>query len=305
MNPIIQIENVSKKYKHFFALKDVSLSIKKGDIYALIGKNGAGKSTLLKSIVGTISPTYGNISIQDSSNEKELALSRKNVKFFIEKSMFAYLNAYENLRYRCKIDNIKYYDDEIQRVLDAVKLSYSKKPVKSYSMGMKQRLEIASCLIGHPDIIILDEPLNGLDTEGIHDLKNLIIETNRNYGTTFIISSHILSELEIISNNFGFLDEGMLIKNLTYDELQKECKKQLIIKTDDTKKTTFVLEQVLKTHNYIISSNQDIIMLDYVDEPQTVADAIYSSNLHLQKLYTNSLTLEEFFLKMIGEYKND
>lgn len=305
MNPIIQIENVSKKYKHFFALKDVSLNIKKGDIYALIGKNGAGKSTLLKSIVGTISPTYGNISIQDSSNEKELALSRKNVKFFIERSMFAYLNAYENLRYRCKIDNIKYYDDEIQRVLDAVKLSYSKKPVKSYSMGMKQRLEIASCLIGHPDIIILDEPLNGLDPEGIHDLKNLIIETNRNYGTTFIISSHILSELEIISNNFGFLDEGMLIKNLTYDELQKECKKQLIIKTDDTKKTTFVLEQVLKTHNYTINSNQDIIMLDYVDEPQTVADAIYSSNLHLQKLYTNSLTLEEFFLKMIGEYKND
>lgn len=304
MDTIIKVENLSKKYKNNFALKDVSLSIKKGSIYGLIGKNGAGKSTLLKAIVGTINPTYGNIRIQDSNNHKELVLARKNVSFFIEKSMFPFLNAQKNLSYVCKIQGIKDEKKEINRVLDLVKLNAGKKPFRTYSMGMKQRLEIAASMIGYPDIIILDEPLNGLDPEGIHDLKNIILDINKNFGTTFLISSHILSELEIISTHFSFLDEGHLIKEVTHSQLQKECQKQLLIKPDDTKKATIVLEQVLNTVNYSINANDEIIMSDFVDEPQKVADAIYANGLHLQKLQTHSLTLEEFFLKMIGGRNN-
>ena len=171
-------------------------------------------------------------------------------------------------------------------------------------MGMKQRLEIAGALLGYPDIIILDEPLNGLDPEGIFDLKNLILDINRNYDTTFIISSHILSELEVLSNKFSFLHEGRLIETLTKEELKKKCQHQLLIKTNDTNKATVILEEKLNTKNYTINAKNEILLSDYVDSPNLVADVIYANNLHLYQLTPYSITLEEFFLKMIGGIQN-
>ena len=304
MSSIISIENISKKYKKQFALKDVNIEIEKKDIYGLIGKNGAGKSTLLKSLVGMISPTNGKISVQGSHNDYTLALSRKNIGFFIDHSMYPYMNAYENLIYRCKVLGITDAKKEVSRVLDLLKMSGIKKNVKTFSMGMKQRLEIAGALLGYPDIIILDEPLNGLDPEGIFDLKNLILDINRNYDTTFIISSHILSELEVLSNKFSFLHEGILIETLTKEELKKKCQHQLLIKTNDTNKATVILEEKLNTKNYTINAKNEILLSDYVDSPNLVADVIYANNLHLYQLTPYSITLEEFFLKMIGGIQN-
>ena len=304
MSSIISIENISKKYKKQFALKDVNIEIEKKDIYGLIGKNGAGKSTLLKSLVGMISPTNGKISVQGSHNDYTLALSRKNIGFFIDHSMYPYMNAYENLIYRCKALGITDAKKEVSRVLDLLKMSNIKKNVKAFSMGMKQRLEIAGALLGYPDIIILDEPLNGLDPEGIFDLKNLILDINRNYDTTFIISSHILSELEVLSNKFSFLHEGILIETLTKEELKKKCQHQLLIKTNDTNKATVILEEKLNTKNYTINAKNEILLSDYVDSPNLVADAIYANGLHLYQLTPYSITLEEFFLKMIGGIQN-
>jgi ABC superfamily ATP binding cassette transporter, ABC protein len=304
MSSIISIENISKKYKKQFALKDVNIEIEKKDIYGLIGKNGAGKSTLLKSLVGMISPTNGKISVQGSHNDYTLALSRKNIGFFIDHSMYPYMNAYENLIYRCKALGITDAKKEVSRVLDLLKMSGVKKIVKAFSMGMKQRLEIAGALLGYPDIIILDEPLNGLDPEGIFDLKNLILDINRNYDTTFIISSHILSELEVLSNKFSFLHEGILIETLTKEELKKKCQHQLLIKTNDTNKATVILEEKLNTKNYTINAKNEILLSDYVDSPNLVADAIYANGLHLYQLTPYSITLEEFFLKMIGGIQN-
>ena len=304
MSSIISIENISKKYKKQFALKDVNIEIEKKDIYVLIGKNGAGKSTLLKSLVGMISPTNGKISVQGSHNDYTLALSRNNIGFFIDHSMYPYMNAYENLIYRCKVLGITDAKKEVSRVLDLLKMSGIKKNVKTFSMGMKQRLEIAGALLGYPDIIILDEPLNGLDPEGIFDLKNLILDINRNYDTTFIISSHILSELEVLSNKFSFLHEGILIETLTKEELKKKCQHQLLIKTNDTNKATVILEEKLNTKNYTINAKNEILLSDYVDSPNLVADAIYANGLHLYQLTPYSITLEEFFLKMIGGIQN-
>ncbi|SKC40689.1 ABC-2 type transport system ATP-binding protein [[Eubacterium] yurii] len=304
MSSIISIENISKKYKKQFALKDVNIEIEKKDIYGLIGKNGAGKSTLLKSLVGMISPTNGKISVQGSHNDYTLALSRNNIGFFIDHSMYPYMNAYENLIYRCKVLGITDAKKEVSRVLDLLKMSGIKKNVKTFSMGMKQRLEIAGALLGYPDIIILDEPLNGLDPEGIFDLKNLILDINRNYDTTFIISSHILSELEVLSNKFSFLHEGILIETLTKEELKKKCQHQLLIKTNDTNKATVILEEKLNTKNYTINAKNEILLSDYVDSPNLVADVIYANNLHLYQLTPYSITLEEFFLKMIGGIQN-
>jgi len=304
MSSIISIENISKKYKNQFALKDVNIEIEKKDIYGLIGKNGAGKSTLLKSLVGMISPTNGKISVQGSHNDYTLALSRNNIGFFIDHSMYPYMNAYENLIYRCKVLGITDAKKEVSRVLDLLKMSGIKKNVKTFSMGMKQRLEIAGALLGYPDIIILDEPLNGLDPEGIFDLKNLILDINRNYDTTFIISSHILSELEVLSNKFSFLHEGILIETLTKEELKKKCQHQLLIKTNDTNKATVILEEKLNTKNYTINAKNEILLSDYVDSPNLVADVIYANGLHLYQLTPYSITLEEFFLKMIGGIQN-
>ena len=304
MSSIISIENISKKYKKQFALKDVNIEIEKKDIYGLIGKNEASKSTLLKSLVGMISPTNGKISVQGSHNDYTLALSRKNIGFFIDHSMYPYMNAYENLIYRCKALGITDAKKEVSRVLDLLKMSGVKKIVKTFSMGMKQRLEIAGALLGYPDIIILDEPLNGLDPEGIFDLKNLILDINRNYDTTFIISSHILSELEVLSNKFSFLHEGILIETLTKEELKKKCQHQLLIKTNDTNKATVILEEKLNTKNYTINAKNEILLSDYVDSPNLVADAIYANGLHLYQLTPYSITLEEFFLKMIGGIQN-
>jgi len=304
MSSIISIENISKKYKKQFALKDVNIEIEKKDIYGLIGKIGAGKSTLLKSLVGMISPTNGKISVQGSHNDYTLALSRNNIGFFIDHSMYPYMNAYENLIYRCKALGITDAKKEVSRVLDLLKMSGVKKIVKTFSMGMKQRLEIAGALLGYPDIIILDEPLNGLDPEGIFDLKNLILDINRNYDTTFIISSHILSELEVLSNKFSFLHEGILIETLTKEELKKKCQHQLLIKTNDTNKATVILEEKLNTKNYTINAKNEILLSDYVDSPNLVADAIYANGLHLYQLTPYSITLEEFFLKMIGGIQN-
>ena len=304
MSSIISIENISKKYKKQFALKDVNIEIEKKDIYGLIGKNGAGKSTLLKSLVGMISPTNGKISVQGSHNDYTLALSRNNIGFFIDHSMYPYMNAYENLIYRCKVLGITDAKKEVSRVLDLLKMSGIKKNVKTFSMGMKQRLEIAGALLGYPDIIILDEPLNGLDPEGIFDLKNLILDINRNYDTTFIISSHILSELEVLSHKFSFLHEGILIETLTKEELKKKCQHQLLIKTNDTNKATVILEEKLNTKNYTINAKNEILLSDYVDSPNLVADVIYANDLHLYQLTQYSITLEEFFLKMIGGIQN-
>ena len=304
MSSIISIENISKKYKKQFALKDVNIEIEKKDIYGLIGKNGAGKSTLLKSLVGMISPTNVKISVQGSHNDYTLALSRNNIGFFIDHSMYPYMNAYENLIYRCKVLGITDAKKEVSRVLDLLKMSGIKKNVKTFSMGMKQRLEIAGALLGYPDIIILDEPLNGLDPEGIFDLKNLILDINRNYDTTFIISSHILSELEVLSNKFSFLHEGILIETLTKEELKKKCQHQLLIKTNDTNKATVILEEKLNTKNYTINAKNEILLSDYVDSPNLVADVIYANDLHLYQLTPYSITLEEFFLKMIGGIQN-
>ena len=304
MSSIISIENISKKYKKQFALKDLNIEIEKKDIYGLIGKNGAGKSTLLKSLVGMISPTNGKISVQGSHNDYTLALSRNNIGFFIDHSMYPYMNAYENLIYRCKVLGITDAKKEVSRVLDLLKMSGIKKNVKTFSMGMKQRLEIAGALLGYPDIIILDEPLNGLDPEGIFDLKNLILDINRNYDTTFIISSHILSELEVLSNKFSFLHEGILIETLTKEELKKKCQHQLLIKTNDTNKATVILEEKLNTKNYTINAKNEILLSDYVDSPNLVADVIYANDLHLYQLTPYSITLEEFFLKMIGGIQN-
>lgn len=299
MKEIIKTENLNKNYKKNPALKSVNFTLNQGDIYGLIGRNGAGKSTLLGVITGALRPTSGRIEIQGSDVKQELIKSRKNIGCMLEPNFFPYLTAEENLKYICKTRGIRNENDEVERVLTLLDMKGIKKNVKSYSMGMKQRVGIASAFLGRPDIVILDEPINGLDPQGIMDFRNIITDIHKKEGTTFIISSHILSELNIIASKFGFLEQGYLINEMSHKELSQACKNQLIVRTDNQEKASVIIEEKLNVKDYTINGSGEIVMSDYVDSPQTIADLIYDNGLHLITLKTQSITLEEFFFKMI------
>lgn len=238
---MIELQNINKYYKDFHVLKDVNLSVRRGEIYGLIGKNGAGKTTIFKIILGLTQFDNGKLVIAESKNKRELIQNRKNIGFFIGHNFFDYLNAKDNLKYYCQLKGIK-DTKEIDRVLKLVGLDKNDKIFKSFSMGMKQRLGIANSLLGNPEILILDEPTNGLDPQGIADTRNLMKKLNKEYDMTIIVSSHILGELEHTANRFGIVHQGKILKEITSDDL-KETKDSVEIRLSDLGKAREVLSQ--------------------------------------------------------------
>ena len=211
MNYIIKTDKLSKQFKNTIALNQVSLSIPTGAIYGLIGNNGAGKTTLMSIFATLQKPTSGTI-----KRTKDLKIGA-----LIESPAFyPMLSAYENLKYQKKL--LGATDTDIKQLLSLVGLSDSRKAVRNYSLGMKQRLGVAMALVGNPDFLILDEPLNGLDPDGIRDMRLLIVELNQKYGKTILISSHVLGELQKISTHYGFLKNGTLIKEFSNDILKTD-----------------------------------------------------------------------------------
>ncbi|HEL0567313.1 TPA: ATP-binding cassette domain-containing protein [Streptococcus equi subsp. zooepidemicus] len=237
---MIQLKNINKHYGSFHVLKDVSLHVNKREIYGLIGKNGAGKTTIFKIILGLTNFDDGKLSLVGSKNKEGTLRNRKRIGFFIGQNFFDYLNAKDNLKYYCELKGIKNASKEIERVLSIVGLKEVKRPFKSFSMGMKQRLGIANALLGNPEILILDEPTNGLDPQGIMDIRNLVKKLNREYGMTIIVSSHILSELEHIANRFGIVHEGKIMKEISRKDLEI-TKDSVEIHVDDLEKAKAVL----------------------------------------------------------------
>ena len=216
---ILKTHELTKKYGDFAALDRVSLTLKQGDIYGLIGRNGAGKTTFFKCVMGLAKPTGGTVAIH--GEQHNLNAARRQMGFMINPSFFPYLNPKENLQYFCRVKGIK-AQGEVERLLRLVELDGVKKPFKAFSLGMKQRLGIAGALLGSPSFVVLDEPINGLDPQGIIDMRNVIKNIHKQTGTTFIISSHILSELDLVATQFGFIDHGVLLKEITRDELHRQ-----------------------------------------------------------------------------------
>lgn len=241
---MIKLTNIQKKYGDFNVLNDVNLHVKKGEIYGLVGKNGAGKTTIFKIILGLTTYESGSLTINQST--RNLLRQRKKIGFFIGKNFFDYLTARENLNYYRVLKGIK-DKKEVDRVLALVGLQDVKSKYGSFSMGMKQRLGIANALLGNPEILILDEPVNGLDPQGIADIRNLIITLNRERNMTIIISSHILGELEHTATRFGIIHEGRILKEISHDDL-KTKKNAVEIVVDDLDKA----KEILAKHNISI-----------------------------------------------------
>lgn len=301
---VLKTNNLTKQYNKNVVLDNVNITIKKGDIYGLIGRNGAGKTTLMKIITTLASPTSGTFELFNTCSENdELFDNKKRVGSLIEyPAFYPNLSAYDNLKYytiqRGIVDK-----NQINKVLELVNLTGTgKKKVKTFSLGMKQRLGIALAILNSPDFVILDEPINGLDPIGISELRDTFKKLSDN-GITLLISSHILSELYLLANEFGFLENGKLIKELSKEELDLECSKCLVIKTDDSKKVSVLLEKELNTNNYKVINNEEIIVYDYTDDSDKVSDVLVNNKIKIKGFYESGISLEEYFKEIIKEAK--
>jgi len=299
-NTLLETKQLSKKYGDFTALSPTSLSIEKGCIYGLIGKNGAGKSTLLRLITGQTNPTSGEI-ILFGKTGSELGLARKRTGAIVEHPAF-----YPDLSGR---NNLEYYriqkgiteKNSINRVLQEVDLlEIADKKFKNYSLGNKQRLGLALALLGNPDFLILDEPINGLDPMGIIEIRNLLLELNQKKHITILISSHILSELETMITRVGFIDKGCLIEALEMRELHEKCQKYIELTVDDSGKAVAVLEEKLLLKHYEVLP--DHIIHVYKDKKviPEISKALNQHDIAIHSLTEKGLTLEEYFIRLMG-----
>ena len=237
MDYILRTFGVSKKYHSNWVLKKVNMNIQRGDIYGFVGENGSGKTTIIRLITGLISANEGDFELFGvSSKSSEIASVRKKVGAIVESpSIYRNMSARENLEMQSTILGKK-DDEKIKQVLSDVGLSYvydDKKAAANFSLGMRQRLGIAMALLGDPEFIILDEPMNGLDPAGIVEIRELILKLNRERRITFLISSHILTELSLVANKYGIISRGTLIKEITAEEMENECRPTTIITTSN------------------------------------------------------------------------
>ena len=290
----LRTDKLTKKYGDFAALKDVSLTLHDGDIYGLVGRNGAGKTTFFKCVMGLAKPTSGDIMIGDTD---DLGAARKRMGFMINSSFFSYLNARENLEYLCHVKGVK-PRGEVKRLLKLVGLSGVGKPFKAFSMGMKQRLGIAGALLGSPSVVVLDEPVNGLDPQGIMDMRSVIRDAHAQSGATFIVSSHILSELDLVATRFGFIEQGVLLEEITHADLHKQTKQSLTIDVDDVVAATAALAGLgIKD---VASEGQRLTLDAHLDRSHEIAAALVAQGVELYDLHRRETTLEEYFVRLVG-----
>ncbi|PJI07473.1 MULTISPECIES: ABC transporter ATP-binding protein [Clostridium] len=298
---VLKTVNLTKRYKSKNVVNGVNVTIKKGDIYGFIGQNGAGKTTFMRLVAGLIFKSEGSIDIFGENDEGKIEEERERMGCLIEKpALFSFSSVYENLEINRMQKGIP-GKECIDKVLKMVGLYEEKnKAVRKLSFGMKQKLGIAIALLGDPEFLILDEPINGLDPMSIIGVRELLTKLNREYGVTILISSHILSELYQFANVYGIIHKGRLIEQITSKELNERCKKFLYIKTDDADKAVFVIENKLKTQNYEVLPENVIKLYDYLDSPGEVSSTLSKNGSIVEEITLKGDDLEIYFSKLIG-----
>lgn len=301
MNTIIKTDNLTKIYKSKAALSGINFNLYEGDICALIGNNGAGKTTLMKIMAGIIFPSSGSFSLFGDTGS-EILRQRKRIGFVLESNFFENYNAYQNLDYFKRIKGIT-DKSIISKVLEIVDMEKnSKKKFKEYSTGMKQRLGLALALMSHPDVLILDEPTNGLDPEGINDIRKLLVDLNRNENITILVSSHILSELQSFATRFVFIDEGKLIGDISREEFDNMYTGKILLSVDDSAKASQILESHFANINYSALPNNTISITDKI-EIKEISKALINADITIYEIKNVHETLEEHFLNTVGGKK--
>lgn len=304
MEKIIETRSLSKKYQTQYALKDVAVTIYKGDVYGLIGKNGAGKSTLLKIITRLIIPTNGNVILFNSKSNKQWENNLKRSGTVIEgPSAYDTLSAQQNLEYYCRLRGITNSKTVIKETLNLVGLENTgKKKYKNFSLGMKQKLGIAIAILARPDLLILDEPLNGLDPIAITEFRKMIEKLNKQRNMTIIISSHILSELYQVATRYGILDNGELVKEISKEDFDEMSEEYIILNTIQVAEAGRVLRDNTSYPFKVISKNQ-INIFGKHHQIKEINKLMINHQIEFEEIHYFKQDLENFFTNLISNNK--
>ena len=302
---ILKTYNITKKYGNQVAVNNVNMTIKKGEIYGFIGQNGAGKTTLIRLITGLIHKTGGEIELLGASGENELNKARTKVGSLIETpSFYTNMTARENLEVSRLVRDIP-GKKCIDEVLELVGLKdVEKKKVKNFSLGMRQRLGIANAIMGNPKLLILDEPINGLDPMGIVEIRELLKKINKEKDMTILISSHILSELSELATTYGIISNGKLIEEITAEELEEKCRQYIDLKVDDTSRAVTLLERELGISDYEVLEDKKIKVFSNLENVGEVNSILSKSGVIVQSISIKGENLEEYFMNKIGGVLN-
>jgi ABC-2 type transport system ATP-binding protein len=301
MSYILRTTNLVKKFSEKEIVANINMNIKKGEIYGFLGPNGAGKTTIMKMIVNLVKPSSGEIEIFGEKLNNEAYETLKRIGSIIEYPVFYdKLTGKENLELHCEY--MGYYDKSaIDKALDLVNLKgIDNKAVKDFSLGMKQRLGIARSIITKPDLLILDEPINGLDPIGIKEIRNLLKMLNKEYNITVLISSHILAEIEQIADTIGIINNGKLIKEVSMDSIRELNTKYVEIITNDCIKAAYVLENDLNISNFKIIDNTLIRIYDLKLAQKDISKALILNSVEIEAINKKNSTLEDYFLKLLN-----
>ena len=304
MSCVLRTVNLSKRYKNQWALKGVNINVSKGDIYGFVGENGSGKTTVIRLVTGLIFATEGHVELFGIKDSDPAVLSvRRKVGAIVESpSIYMNMSARDNLRLQCSVLGIKdNVEDRVRDTLAEVGLSElygNKKSASNFSLGMRQRLGIAMALLGEPELLLLDEPMNGLDPAGIVEVRELILKLNREKQITFIISSHILSELALVATKYGIISKGRIVKEITTEELMRECRPSVMIdsvKKDELfalAKESFAAEDIALTPGGVriygeLSLNE--LLKNIIDR-----------DIEVDSIVCTRSGIEEYYLSLIG-----
>ena len=296
---VIQTMGLSKRYKNRWAVDHLDLQVEQGDIYGFIGRNGAGKSTTLKLLCGLARPTMGEILLFGKPVRDPVA--RRRVGALIEQpGLYPDLSGRENLRLYAGLLGLDSPERQTDEVMEIMGLSPGeKKPVRHYSMGMKQRLGGGLALLGGPDLLLLDEPINGLDPEGIRQMRDLLLRLNRERGLTILISSHILGELSKIATRYGIIQQGRLVEQLTAGELEQKCTDYLHIKADQPQKAAALLEQQLHLTRWEMRPEGELRIYETADA-RAVGQLLAQAGIAVEEMGLHRQDLEGYFLEKMG-----
>jgi len=298
---VLRTRALIKRYKNQLALDRVDLSIRQGSIYGFIGQNGAGKSTLMKLVAGLAFPTSGTVELFGESGERELVRCRRRIGVAIEgPALYPQMTARDNLEAHRLQRGIP-GKDCVDRVLELVGLEGTgRKKARDFSLGMKQRLALAVALLGDPEFLVLDEPTNGLDPMGVVEMRELLRKLNRERGITILISSHILSELDLVATHYGIIHRGRLLEELTAEELRRKCRRYLHVKVNAPQRAAAVFERELATSEYEVMADGVIRLYAHLEKPARVAKALVESGLEVEQFMPMGEDLESYFTARIG-----
>lgn len=298
---VFEAQGLTKRYASGYALDRISMRIEAGDVYGFVGENGAGKTTLMRIIGGVVHPTAGIMELFGAQHREGWIAARRRIGFLIERpSLYPHMNAMENLGFYSRVFGIRKQGREAE-VLRIVGLEDAgPKKIEQYSLGMRQRLGIAVALLNRPDFLVLDEPVNGLDPAGIVEVRRILERLAHEQGVTMLISSHILSELQLLAGKYGFLHEGRLIQEITAAELQQSAQAAICIKTFDPAAAADMLKQELHCGDIRINGAGEIELPRDAVNLEQLMKLLVQRGIPVEGLNLTAPNLEQYYMKLIG-----